>query len=107
MNKLILILSCITAVIADMLFVWYAKKVDHPVHIAVTGLFLANISICVWSYSMREGIESSMAITMYCLLTMIGCTILGYFVFKEDLTLLNWIGIGLAIVAILFISIKK
>lgn len=104
MNKLLLILSCIIAVIADMLFVWYAKKESHPVLAMIIALICSNISIWVWSYTMRHGIESPMAITTYCLLTMTGCTMLGCFVFNEHLSMINWIGIGLSFIALLLIS---
>ena len=63
MNKLLLILSCVVAVIADMMLVWFAKKPNHPILFFI-GAFLINaFGIAVWTYTMMKGIESATAIT--------------------------------------------
>ncbi len=105
MGKLLLFISCISAVIADMMLVWYAKhKEASP--LLFWAAFLINAGgIYVWQYSMRKGIESATAITVYCLLTTAGCTALGYFFFSEHLSIINWVGIALAIVALFLITI--
>lgn len=105
MNKLLLIISCVVAVIADMLFVWWAKKSTHPSWSWISGLVLLNIATLVWMYTMRKGIESATAITFYALFTVIGCSFLGFVVFKEPLSLINIIGLILGIVALVIISI--
>lgn len=105
MNKLLLFLSCTIAVMADMLFVWWAKKPTHPLWSLITAILMTLITICLWGYTMRKGIESATAITVYALFTVAGCTALGYFVFNENLSIINWIGIAIAIIALILIGL--
>lgn len=105
MNKLILFTSCIVAVIADTLLVFYAKTKGHPLALVVSGVLLMNISALVWTYSMRKGIESSIAITIYALFTVAACSLVGVFIFKEHLSSLNIVGIILALTALILIGV--
>lgn len=105
MNKLLLILSCVVAVIADMMLVWFAKKPNHPILFFI-GAFLINaFGIAVWTYTMMKGIESATAITFYAVATVAGCSILGYYVFGEHLSNINLAGVILAVVALILMSI--
>jgi len=105
MVKVILFLSCILAVVADMMLVWYAKHANSSIWFFIIAFLINALGIYIWQYSMKVGIESSMAITTYCLLTTLGCTVLGYFIFGEVLSLVNWIGIFLSIIALILITI--
>ena len=105
MNKLLLFTSCGLAVIADMLFVWWAKNHSHPLWCIIVGMILLNITGLLWAYTMYKGIESATAITLYSLLTVAGCSFLGYVVFHETLTTVNAIGLALAAIALILISI--
>jgi multidrug transporter EmrE-like cation transporter len=105
MEKLILIASCVVAVAADMLLVWWAKQADHPAWILILGMILLNVAAVVWAYSMYKGIESATAITFYALFTVAGCSLLGFLVFKEALTAVNAVGIGLSLIALVLIGI--
>ena len=105
MDKLILFISCIVAVVADTLFVFYAKTKNHTPWLLVAGIILMNISALVWTYSMRKGIESSIAITFYALFTVAACSSVGVLIFKEHLSLINTIGIILALIALVMIGL--
>jgi multidrug transporter EmrE-like cation transporter len=105
MGKLILFLSCGLAVIADMMLVWYAKHKDSSPWLFIIAIMISLSGIYVWQYSMRKGIESAMAITTYCLLTTVGCTILGTLVFNEVLSTANIIGIILSIISLILITL--
>jgi multidrug transporter EmrE-like cation transporter len=105
MNKLLLVASCMVAVVADMLLVWWAKRENHPAWSWIIGLVLLNIATLVWMYTMRNGIESATAITFYALFTVAGCSFLGFVIFKEHLHIINTIGLALALVALILISI--
>ncbi len=104
MNKLLLIVSCVVAVAADMLFVWWAKRGSHPTWSAIVGIVLLNTATIVWMYTMKKGIESATAITFYALFTVAGCSFLGFVIFKEPLSFINGLGLLLAIVALVLIS---
>lgn len=105
MQKLILFTSCIGAVIADTFLVFYAKTKLHTPWFLVVGIILLNISALVWTYSMRKGIESSIAITFYALFTVAACTLVGVFIFKDQLSTVNIIGIVLALIALFMIGL--
>lgn len=105
MNKLILFTSCIVAVIADMLMVWWAKRADHPFWAVSVGIILLNVAGFAWMQAMRSGIESATAITFYALFTVAGCSFLGFAIFGESLSVLNSFGIILALVALILIGL--
>lgn len=104
MNKLLLFLSCVIAVVSDISYVWYSKNNEHSLTALVIGIIGSIISVSIWVYTMKHGIESTMAITVYALLTVAGCSCLGYFIFHEPLSLQNKIGLLLAMAALLLIS---
>lgn len=105
MNKVFLIASCVVAVIADMLLVWWAKKDTHPSWAWIMGIILINIASLVWMYTMRKGIESATAITFYALFTVAGCSFLGFVIFHESLSLINSLGLVLGFIALIMISL--
>lgn len=105
MDKLILFTSCIVAVIADTLLVFYAKTKEHTPWFLIIGIILMNIAAIVWTISMRKGIESSIAITFYALFTVAACSAIGVLIFGEQLSVVNAIGIILALIALVMIGI--
>ena len=104
MNKLLLYLSCLIAVFADMLFVIYAKSIKSIIGVLIIAILLNALGVAIWTYSMKKGIEAPMAITVYAVLTVIGCSLTGNILFKEQISLLNWIGIVLASFSMYLIS---
>ncbi len=105
MNKILLIASCLVAVIADMMMVWWAKKDTGHNFILVLAIVLVNVASLIWAYTMRKGIESAIAITFYALFTVAGCSFLGFIVFHESLSIINLVGIVLALIALFLIGI--
>lgn len=105
MQKIILISSCLLAVVADTLFVLYAKSKSHANWLLISGLTLIVFASAIWAYSMRKGIESTMAITYYALLTVIACSLVGVLIFHESLSPLNIAGIILALIALVMIGL--
>lgn len=105
MSKLLLLASCFVAVIADMLFVWWAKEDSHPKPAVIAGLILLNVATLIWMYTMRVGIESATAITFYALFTVAGCSFLGFVIFHEHLSPVNAVGLVLAVIALILISL--
>lgn len=104
MNPLLPI-SCGAAVISDVLFVGWSKAESHPTAAAVAGLILLNLAAVLWMRAIRQGVEVSAAITLYSAGTIIGCSILGFAIFGEQLTLTKLIGIVLALIAITLVSL--
>lgn len=104
-NKLLLVLSCIIAVVADVLLVWWSKHPNHPIQAIIWGVILNTIGMGIWTYTMKEGIESATAITFYALFTVTACSLVGTFVFHEHLSIFNIFGIFLAIISLIMICI--
>ncbi len=104
MNKLILFFACLLAVVADMIWVWWAKSKDHSKSLLIIGYIFSLTSLVLWIYSLLKGITAAQAITIYALFTIAGCSALGYFVFNENLSTTNWIGMILAAIALIMIS---
>lgn len=105
MNKILLIASCLVAVIADMMMVWWAKKDTGHNFMLILALIFVNVASLIWAYTMRKGIESAIAITFYALFTVAGCSFLGFIVFHEPLSATNLVGIVLALIALVLIGI--
>lgn len=101
MSKVYLLSSSIIAVIVDMLLTLWAKTGSNWK--LVLALILLPISAYMWAISMKLGEEASVAITLYSLFTILGCTWLGYYL-NEPMNLSKMIGIVLAIVAIVLIN---
>lgn len=105
MEKLILLTSCVTAVVGDMLFVWWAKEKHHASWFLISAMIFMNISALIWAYSMKAGIDSAVAITVYALFTVAGCSFLGLVIFHETISFVNYIGLLLALVALILVSL--
>ena len=88
-----------------MMLVYFAKAKDSSIWLFITAFLINALGIYIWMYSMKKGIESATAITVYALMTMAGCTLLGNMLFHEHLSIVNWVGISLAAIALILISI--
>jgi len=93
------------AVVADMSLVWWAKKESHPPAALAVGIAFNLCGLYIWGYSMRRGIESATAITVYALFTVAACSLLGWVIFKEPLSVANGIGMAFAAAALVLLSL--
>lgn len=89
-------------VTADVLFKkWSLGSKNHWL---IIGLIIYIIGTTFWAYSLKYG-HLSMAISVFAVLNLIILVLVGVFVFKEDLSLTNKIGIILGIIGIVLIEI--
>jgi multidrug transporter EmrE-like cation transporter len=107
MNTVLLFVSCISAVVADMLLVWFSKDLHHNKIVLLAGVIIINLATFLWTYTMYKGIESATAITCYALFTVVGCSFLGIVVFKESISTVNAFGMGLGLLSLILVSIPK
>lgn len=105
MNKALLFLSCFLSVAADMMLVAWAKGSRSPWYLFAAAFVINAFGIAVWTYTMRMGIESATAITIYAVFTVAGCALLGHFQFGETLSTVNIIGVILGIVSLILVSL--
>lgn len=103
--KIILFLSCFLAVIGDMMLTWYAKKNGTSIWVFIAAFIINALGIFIWTYSMKKGIEAATAITVYAVFTVMACSALGYGIFGETLTATNLVGIILAVISLILMSI--
>jgi len=99
---LLIILAVALEALADVLFKKWAI-VSH------SGLFIAGLVIyifgtIIWAYSLKYGYLSK-AISIFTVLNLVIVSLAGVFLFKEDLTLINKIGIILGIASVILVQI--
>lgn len=69
----------------------------------IIGLAVYMIGTTFWAYSLKYG-HLSKAISIFAVLNLIILVLIGVLVFKEDLSLINKIGIVLGIIGIILIE---
>lgn len=103
-NWMILIASCLIAVVGDNLIAWYAKRPAHSLILLTLGLVCSVAGMLVWAFAMKVGIESSKAITVYAVLTTLSVTALGVFAFGEQLNIRGYTGVVAGIISLLLLG---
>lgn len=89
-------------VIGDVLFKKWA--VDGKSILLYAGLLIYFIGTIFWAVSLKYEYLSK-AISVFTVLNLIIIVLVGVLYFKEDLSLINKIGIGLGILSVIFIEI--
>ncbi|HEY4495263.1 MAG TPA: EamA family transporter, partial [Candidatus Paceibacterota bacterium] len=70
----------------------------------IIGLVIYMVGTTFWAYSLKYG-HLSKAISIFAILNLVILVLVGVFIFKEDLSLTNKIGIILGIIGIILIEI--
>ncbi|MCR4322649.1 MAG: SMR family transporter [Candidatus Azambacteria bacterium] len=89
-------------VAADVLF----KKwtLEHRSYLLVVGLVIYMVGTTSWAYSLRYG-DLSRAISIFAVLNLIILVLVGVLFFKEDLSLINKIGIAFGVISVILLEI--
>ena len=97
-----LIVSIVLEVIAD----FFLKKwsLENKNLLLFIGLLIYLIGTTFWAFSLKYEFLSK-AISIFSILNLIAVVLVGVLIFKEDLTLINKIGIGLGIISIVLLEI--
>jgi multidrug transporter EmrE-like cation transporter len=98
---LILIAVALEA-LADILFKKWAQT-NHT-GLIIAGLIIYFIGTIAWAFSLKYEYLSR-AITIFSILNLIIVVLVGVFLFKEDLSLVNKIGIVLGIISVVMLEI--
>jgi len=88
-----------------MLLVWWAKHADHPWWAFVIGMIINILGMAIWAYSMKKGEGSVVAGMFYALFMSAGSAYVGFVYFHETLSAVNVLGMVLAVMALLLISL--
>ncbi len=97
-----ILLATALEVVGDTLFKKWS--IENNNILLITGLFIYFIGTIFWAISLKYEFLSK-SISIFSILNLIVIVLIGVIIFKEDLTFLNKVGIGLGIISILFIEL--
>ena len=89
-------------VVGDILFKKWS--IDHKNILFIIGLLVYSLGTIFWALSLRYEYLSK-AISIFTVLNLIVIVLVGVLYFKEDVSLINKIGIGLGIISVLLIEL--
>jgi len=98
---ILVILAIIFEVAGDILLKKWA--IDGKNIIFIMGFFVYFLAILFWAYSLKYELLSK-AISVVTIINLIAVVLIGVLYFKEDLSLINKIGIALGAVSIALIE---
>ena len=105
MNKFIAFLLLISGLLVDLAGDYFMKKwaLSDNLRFILIGLLTFAIANVFWAYTLKYEAMSKIFV-YYSVLVLIAGVILGTFIFKEKLLLINWVGVLLAIIGMIFVS---
>ena len=98
----LVILAVFLEVIGDVLFKRWT--LENKNILLIIGLIIYFIGTIFWAISLRYEYLSK-AISVFTILNLIIVVLVGVIIFKEDLSLINKIGIGLGVISVILIEI--
>ena len=105
MNKLGLLLIAVAVlfeIIADILFKYWSMN-SRTVFIVI-GLIIYSVGTIIWAYSLKFN-NLSKAITIFTVLNLIVIVLIGYYLFKEEVSFTNVIGILLGVISVILVQL--
>jgi multidrug transporter EmrE-like cation transporter len=89
-------------IIGDYLFKkWTMTNKTWELIVGTTGYIISSL---LWLYSLKYE-DLSKASVIFIVLSLVALTLIGVYCFDETLTTLNWIGVVLATIAIILVSV--
>jgi multidrug transporter EmrE-like cation transporter len=99
---ILVFLAVFFEVVADVIFKQWS--INHRSTIFAAGMVVYLLGTALWAFSLKyEYLAKAGAV--FTLLNLVALTLIGLLFYKEDLSLTNKVGIGLAIVSIILIEI--
>jgi multidrug transporter EmrE-like cation transporter len=98
----LIFLAVIFEVVADILFKKWA--LDHKNILFTIGMIVYLFGTVLWALSLKYEYLSR-AGSIFTILNLVFLTLAGFFIFKENLSLINKIGIVLGIISVILIEI--
>ena len=99
---LLILLAVALEVIGDILFKKWS--IENKNMLLVTGLLIYFIGTAFWAISLKYEYLSK-AITAFTVLNLVIITLVGFVIFKEDLSLINKIGIAVGVISVILVEI--
>jgi len=98
----LLILAVVFEIFADTLLKKWSLSNKNV--LLVIGLVVYLVGTVFWAFSLKYEYLSK-AVSVFTVLNLIAVVLVGLIYFKEDLSLLNKIGIGLGIVSVILLEV--
>ncbi len=98
----LILLGVILEVVGDIFFKKWA--VEHNALFLYTGLAIYFIGSFFWALSLRFEYLSK-AVSIFTVLNLVIAVLAGVLIFKEDLSVVNKVGIGLGILSVILIEL--
>ena len=105
MNKIGLILiagAVFFEVIADIILKYWSINA-RPVFV-VGGIIIYTTGTIMWAYSLKFG-DLSKLVTVFTVLNLVAVVLVGLFLFKEEVSLINMIGMFLGVVSVILVQL--
>ena len=99
---LLILLAVSLEIIADIIFKKWS--IDNKNLLLYIGLLIYFIGTIFWAFSLKYEYLSR-AISVFTVLNLLIVALVGIIYFKEDLSFINKIGIGLSVLAIILVEI--
>ncbi len=99
---MLIILAVILETVADILF--KMSYLQSKASLLWIGVGLYTIGTIVWAFSLKFE-HLSKAITIFSILNLIAVVLVGVLFFKEDISMINKIGIGLGIISVVLMQL--
>ncbi len=98
---ILIFLAVFFEIIADVLFKYWSINAKNTFF--VLGIILYSIGTVIWAYSLKYE-DLSKAIIIFTIINLITITLVGMLIFKEQLSLVNKIGILVGIISVILIE---
>ncbi len=99
---ILIAIAVVLEILADILFKKWS--IENKNILLIIGLIIYALGTLFWAISLKYEFLSK-AISIFTLLNLIIISLVGVLVFKEDLSIINKIGIGLGVLSIILIEI--
>lgn len=100
----LILAATLLEVIGDVLFKKWAMH--HNLHFLWLGLLIYSLGTVFWALSLRYDYLSR-AISILVILNLICVVLIGVYMFKEQLSLVSKIGIGMGILSVILLEIGQ
>jgi multidrug transporter EmrE-like cation transporter len=105
MNKFalgLITLAVFFEVIGDVLFKYWS--INSKTTFIVIGVLIYSIGTIIWAYSLKFDLLSKQ-ITIFTVLNLIAVVLVGFFLFKEEVSIVNMIGITLGVISVILVQL--
>lgn len=96
-----ILLAVLVESVADILFKYWSINAKSV--LLWIGVTLYMVGTVLWAYSLKHEYISK-AVSVFAVLNLMAVVLVGLFVFKEDVSLVNKIGIGLGIISVILLQ---